>query len=262
MLTTMAFARLCRTTKKTLIHYERIGLLKPYKREGIFRLYQPKQVLVFQKIILLKSFGVSLHDIPAYLNTDKKLVTLLNEQEKVMEVEVKKLKNHIQKIQEYYDSLRRFGSIINPSIKIMHPYWMYSLEKKGRYIDIKAHQEEIFSLLADSKYQHPGLTVFKDTEFSPNDARMETAIFMGDKKPANISKLNLIQVPEHRVVSYTHIGSYSYLSYIWQILSKYLQNSNLQQHLSLNPREIYWRGSLAEIDEDNFVTELQIPLKK
>ena len=260
MLTTKAFAELCNTTKKTLIHYDRIDLLKPHTRQGVFRLYEPKQVLVFQKIVLLKSFGVHLHDIPKYLKRDNLLLSLLENQKENMEVQKEILHKRIQKAKEFISSLNKYHVLVNPVIKSVKPYWIYGLEKKGRYVDIQEHQKEVFQILGDKQYEHAGLTIFNDNVFSPEKAHMFTGIYMGKEKPASISKLELIHVVEHKVLTYTHVGSYSYMSYIWQILSKYFVENKLIHHPHLKSREIYWRGSLAEGKEDNYVTELQIPL--
>ena len=53
LLTTKEFAVLCKTTKRTIIHYDQIGLLKPYMREETRRLYTTQQVIVFEKIALV-----------------------------------------------------------------------------------------------------------------------------------------------------------------------------------------------------------------
>ncbi|MFC1790661.1 MerR family transcriptional regulator [Patescibacteria group bacterium] len=67
MLKTKAFAQLCDTSKRTIIYYDQIGLLKPIRRRGIYRLYHHRQVLKYQKIYLLKSFGLTLKEIKTYL---------------------------------------------------------------------------------------------------------------------------------------------------------------------------------------------------
>lgn len=64
MLSTGEFAKLCKTTKETLFHYDRIGLFKPRSidRNG-FRLYGIDQFFEFNVVTLLKETGSSLSTI-------------------------------------------------------------------------------------------------------------------------------------------------------------------------------------------------------
>jgi len=262
MLTTQEFANLCNTTKKTIIHYDKIGLLKPKRRRGIARIYEPKQVLVFQKIILLKSFGLRLEEIKKYLPQNRILVDLFKEKRKGLEKQKKFLENRIKKAAEFIESLTKGKLLIAPKIKQVKPYAFYGLEKTGRYIDIKDHQKEIFTRIGDSKYQGIGLTVFYNNQYSPQESQMMTGVLTDNKKPKKIKGVKLINVPQHKVVYYLHIGPYSYMSYIWQFLNKFIVENKLKQHPDLVCREFYLIGQLhLPNDPNNWVTELQIPIK-
>lgn len=66
------FARLCRTTKDTLRHYEDIGLLSPaFIAENGYKNYLPDQVMDFMLISSLRDAGCSLADIKRFLEGDK-----------------------------------------------------------------------------------------------------------------------------------------------------------------------------------------------
>ncbi len=67
-LSTGAFARLCGTTKETLFHYDRLGLLKPDSvgKNG-YRQYSCGQFFVFDLIRVLRQTGCSLEEIKGYL---------------------------------------------------------------------------------------------------------------------------------------------------------------------------------------------------
>ncbi len=61
------FARLCRTTKETLLHYDRQGVLKPrYVKENGYRCYGMEQYFDFDLISLLKETGCTLKEIRQY----------------------------------------------------------------------------------------------------------------------------------------------------------------------------------------------------
>ncbi|MCL4374828.1 MerR family transcriptional regulator [Patescibacteria group bacterium] len=260
MLKTKAFAEICDTSKRTIIHYDRIGLLKPHRRRGIFRLYEPRQALTFQKVALLKSFGMSLREIKGYLRRNDLLLSLFEKKERQLTAEKNRLSLQIKKAQEFIASLKTDRLLISPKVKPVNPYWLYTLEKQGRYVDIASHQREIFQRVGDPAYHFPGITIFHNQKYSPHDSRMTTGVYLGDSEPPPIAGVRIVHVPTHQVLSYMHIGSYSYLSYIWQFMDQYIINYHLRRHSQLDCREIYWHGELTKADENDLVTELQIPI--
>lgn len=58
------FAKLCRTTKETLRHYERVGILRPVLQEDNgYKKYSFVQIADFSLITALRSTGLSLSEI-------------------------------------------------------------------------------------------------------------------------------------------------------------------------------------------------------
>ncbi len=94
MLTTGAFARLCKTTKETIFHYDRENLLKP-RRIGSngYRYYSLDQLWDFESIATLKDIGISLQDIRYYLQDTKpeRLLSFLQEKDRDLDREIARL---------------------------------------------------------------------------------------------------------------------------------------------------------------------------
>ena len=96
------FARLCGTNKRTLIHYDEIGLFKPaYTDERGYRYYSENQFDVFFTITCLRELGMPLKEIGAFLShrTPESLKELLLEQQKEIlreEARIKKIKQVIE----------------------------------------------------------------------------------------------------------------------------------------------------------------------
>lgn len=63
------FARFCHTTKETLFHYERLGLLRP-RQTGAngYRYYDARQFLRFDMISMFREAGTPLRDISRLLD--------------------------------------------------------------------------------------------------------------------------------------------------------------------------------------------------
>lgn len=88
------FASLCGTTKDTLRHYEKIGLLKPEKTgENGYKYYSARQFLIFDIISALKSIGTSLPDIKSYIASQSTagFLSLLKERRAALEFERQRL---------------------------------------------------------------------------------------------------------------------------------------------------------------------------
>ena len=81
------FAKLCNTNKRTLIHYDEIGLFSPaYTDEKGYRYYSENQCDTFFTITCLKEIGMPLKEIKQYIdhkNPEDLQALLLQQQQKV-----------------------------------------------------------------------------------------------------------------------------------------------------------------------------------
>lgn len=94
-LTTGEFARLAGVTKHTLFHYDNIGLFQPeLTDENGYRYYTFDQLEVFDIIYTLKDLGMPLGQIKDYMSnrTPHSLLTLLAEEERILQERIQRLK--------------------------------------------------------------------------------------------------------------------------------------------------------------------------
>lgn len=93
-LRTGEFAALCGVTKHTLFHYDDIGLLQPVLVDAKgYRYYSVHQAMTFDIIRILRSMGMALEDIKAYLqNRDvHAFLSVLTETDRQIEKEIARL---------------------------------------------------------------------------------------------------------------------------------------------------------------------------
>ena len=89
------FARLCKVNKKTLFHYDDIGLFKPEKiLDNGYRYYSEYQLEVFDFILTLRDIGMPLKEMKKLMDT-RNIASILD----VFEFETNKIENQIQKLQ-------------------------------------------------------------------------------------------------------------------------------------------------------------------
>ena len=99
------FAKLCNTNKRTLFHYDEIGLFSPaFTDENGYRYYSENQCDVFFTITCLKEIGMPLKEIKKYI--DKRspglLDRLLLEQQKKIDSEI----THLNRIRQVIETKR------------------------------------------------------------------------------------------------------------------------------------------------------------
>lgn len=94
-LTTGQFAKLCATTKRTLFHYDEIGLFSPaLTDEKGYRFYTEQQCDVFSVITALKEMDMPLSEIKGYLDAREPVLfeSLLSRQKQKLDEEMEHLK--------------------------------------------------------------------------------------------------------------------------------------------------------------------------
>lgn len=100
------FAKLCNTNKRTLFHYDKIGLFSPaYTDERGYRYYSEIQCDTFFTITCLKELGMPLSEIKQYIDhrTPASLKELLLEQHEKVLSEIAHLNNIRQIIETKLD---------------------------------------------------------------------------------------------------------------------------------------------------------------
>ncbi len=108
---TAEFARLCNTSKDTLIHYDEIGLFKPqYVGENKYRYYSFKQIDEYHTIAALRDVGFSLQHIKEKLHDSsmEMYCKLIEEQQSVVSEKITALERtaffistHLAQVKEY-----------------------------------------------------------------------------------------------------------------------------------------------------------------
>lgn len=149
------FARLCRTTKDTLRHYEDIGLLTPaFTAENGYKNYLPDQVMDFMLISSLRDAGCSLADVKRFLEGDKgklrevmaERVGALDRQIAVLERKRDLLASSVERIDELETWRDEAGRLVSGS-------WRIRKRPEAHYIETRlpldSGIEAAFGAIAD-----------------------------------------------------------------------------------------------------------------
>lgn len=259
-------------SKQTLIHYDHIGLLKPtISASNGYRYYEYEDLDKLDLILSLKDTGLSLSEIKDFMKnpSSKESIHLLTEQNKTLDELITKLQqtknridykikelNHIATLEDYHD------------IRL--------IEKEERYIvemPIKKNTDFIigisnaFKILRhhisnNSQYHHYRHAV----ESVKTDYHALCRHSFGDLKSAFIF-IDRYHALEHEVIvpagmfmCIRHHGLYSTTYTAYEKLMVYLENHGLE--ITNDAMEIPLITAWSTHKEENFITEIQVPVKK
>jgi len=274
MYTIGMFSKINRITVKTLRHYDEIGLLKPsYVDETTgYRYYSTDQLPRLHKIITLKQMGFSLAEIIAVLDSSNYAQTL----KEIMAVKEKEIISSIEamnsKLVQIQNSLKEmemkgdgFNMSYNVIIKELPEVIVASkriiIPGYNAFFDIipgmGREMEEI-----GCKYAVPGycFTIYHDGEYREKDIDVEicqaVTELKNDTETLNFKKLKA--VPTAACV--LHKGPYSKLGETYAHIFKWISDNGYK--IVDHPRESYIDGIWINKGEDDWLTEIQVPVAK
>lgn len=267
LLTAGQFAKLARTTKRTVLWYDQKGILKPqHVDDSGYRFYTPRQILDFQSVLLMRKLGFSIADITALLSSDRSMQRLFEAQRGALERQIGLLQRMLDDTNRYYQNLHATGTLVQPKLKRVPSFDMYYLAKQGSYVQIKDYSLELRSAFKVLPKNTVWLTAFMVSSYLPAKADMKIGVVCQPGmrlKPG--TPVQRETVPAYHALTYVHMGSTTLLSLLWQELGKYRQ----KEHLSLDPNlpfadvEFYSPDTSKYPDpEDSLRTELHMPVLK
>lgn len=119
--TTSQFAKLHNINKRTLHYYDDIGLFSPNIRgDNGYRYYDVSQSVDFEYIRMLKELNMSIEEIASYRQNPsaEKFLEIVNIKEKEVEMQIKKLNNIKNFLQDTQKKINFCQSLDNQCIRI------------------------------------------------------------------------------------------------------------------------------------------------
>lgn len=266
LITAGEFARLARTTKRTVLWYDQKEIIRPKLVDSYnnYRYYQPDQIIDYQVILLLKKLNFSLSEIKKYLKKNKSLKDLFKEKRQLLEQEILTLKLALDSTENYYKNLSKTGTLVNPTIKQIKSFSIYCLDREGPYSKIGDYIEELRQCFYKFPQTATLLTIFETRGYQPKKAKMKIGVIINRKlelkKKANINK---IIIPGFKALSFIHQGSSKLLSLLWMEVSKYAASNNHKKNTTFpfDDLEIYlYVGMERSPDNNGYFAEIIYPI--
>ena len=260
-------ARIFNTTTETLRHYDKMNLLKPEKDTvNNYRYYDIGSMFKLSRILFLKTLGISLSEISDYMNNKKadRLMAMLKNKNEDLEHEIQKLSNLKHKIDaklELFEQAKtKLGKITIETIEERQGIFLKTVDVKDSY-EIKEIFKRNENYLKISSWLVEGQVY---TSLPKSD--MEKGIFNQFRYFIEINPSDG-QFNEHPVIlpksdyaCMTVIGPYTDLIKHYKTLVEWIH----EQGYVIAGDSI--ENNIVDSDysdsADEFITELQIPIKK
>lgn len=259
-------------SKQTLIHYDRIGLLKPSAiADNGYRYYTFEDIDKLDVIVSLKDTGLSLEAIQTYLEKPsiKDSIVLLKEQTTILDERIKHLERTKTKITNKVDELTLLDAFKwYDGIKVSEKEERYVLKEEidmssGNEFEVAFAIKNLNTLIiSDPTYAHyshsiEGVTIDKEALIHHNYVKLNsTFIFIdelsGHEKEDIINSGTYISILHHGVYEDTYKSYAPIMAYI----------EEHQYEIIGDSIEIPLITAWAAKSEEEYVTEIQIPARK
>lgn len=255
-------AKLACTTKRTILFYDEKGVLKPSKVNSKgYRFYLERQVLDYQKILLLTTLGVRLDEIRFHLMKKGDFTQLFNDKKPQIRKEIEKLKFNLNSLEKFSNNISANGTMVKPEIRTLKPFDIYYIEKIGPYAKIADYCQELAGMFEKKGKDFVTLSIFENPTYQPKKSKIKIGALIKKGMEVNEGYKGIVKqmtFSPGKVITHTHNGSGSLLSLFWKELEKYCRLNKIKVRKNVPDFEIYRKVSE---DPSKQFFEIYLPIK-
>lgn len=262
MLSIGEFSKICAVSTKALRHYDGIGLIKPIhvNEENGYRYYDIAQLDDMLLIGRLKRYGFSLQEIDKILKAHDRqyLSACLAAQRILLSRQMQQQQEALSELDDYLQSMERMDSVMKineielvttTDTPIVSVRQHMSSDDYGKYFGM-LHER----LAKDGIAPVVHLSIYHDSEYSPDNTDIEVGIAIADSTKADrVLKGGL-------AAHLTHKGSYATLNESYVSLMQWAEKNGYA--VSAPPYEKYITGPECGKPASEWVTEVYFPVEK
>lgn len=261
------FSKMSKVTIKALRYYEKEGLLIPKYVDTFngYRYYENSQLLDLGRIISLKQVGLSIEDIKKVIIKKDSLDNILKNKKLELENAINTYNNQLSKLNYLLEEKNMKNEIFE---KVIPSYYVYYKEgvlkdysEASEFIQISGM--ECLELNPNIKCVEPDYCFvnYLDGEYKEKNIKIRYAqAVIKDKKPFKENdNIKFMELPETKCICIYHKGSYDSLGSSYGKIMKYIEDNKLE--ILDYPRECYIDGIWNKEDINDWLTEIQVPIK-
>jgi DNA-binding transcriptional MerR regulator len=261
------FSKIGKVTVKTLRYYDEVGLLKPDRVDENtgYRVYSTKQLLELHNIQSLRQVGLPISETLLVLSGFDRQFVLEQHRREVM-AEMDDLKRKLSRINYLLSGLEVENMNYQATIKEIPPCTVYSkvmtVPNYETYFEVIPEiGRKVMERYPEMKCATPEycFIAYLDDEYKEEDIHVEFCEAVTEAKE-NFEDIVFKEIPAVTVVSVMHKGSYGDLRNAYAYAFDWVEKNGYR--IADNPRENYIDGIWNKQSEEDWLTELQIPILK
>ena len=259
------FSQMNKVTIKALRHYDEIGLLKPEHIDEFtgYRYYSSAQLPILHEIIALRQIGFSLEEIKDVQKGKSVKELLVKKKSEIL----KKISEETMKLSqvEYYLENRDENCKYDVVLKELPEVIVASMRTTiSSYDDLfkiippmGAEMERVGCICAIPEYC---FNIYHDGEYRERDIDVEVCEAVvemkEDSEMIKFKKINRVE----KAACVLHKGSYSNFPKAYSAVIKWIEENDYE--IIDYPRESYIDGIWNKDSEEEWLTEIQFPIRK
>lgn len=262
------FARLNKVTVKALRHYESVGLLQPGRIDAStgYRYYMASQMPRLNRIMALKDLGFSLEEISVLLYAEmdpEHLRTFLEVKHSEISSRVRDEQARLVRIENYM-RMKEEGHAMRYDcvVKKIEPVRVAAIRD---HIPSHSEQGHLWQTLGEHIDKHgvkivpPCMVIYHE---GSSDAYVDAEVIepiVGDLPETEQIRVKTLEgVAEMACV--VHKGPYQTLHNAYSSLLNWLEENRYE--MAGPQRELYLAGEWSTTDPNEYITEIQCPIRK
>lgn len=261
------FSKMSKVTVKALRYYEKEGLLIPKYIDDFngYRYYESSQLISVSKIIMLKQLGLSIEEIKRIIVNNEPIDIILKSKKEELENTISLYKNQLSKLNYLLEEKDMKEEIFEKIIPEYYVYYKEGVLKDYSEITgfIQESAQECLGLNPNIKCVVPDYCYvsYLDGEYKEKNFKMRyaQAVIKEDKPFKESENIKFMNVPETKCICIYHKGAYEKLGTSYAKIMKYIEDNKLE--IEDFPRECYIDGIWNKKNVEDWLTEIQVPIK-
>lgn len=262
------FSKMSKTTIRTLRYYDEIGLLKPEQTDKLtsYRFYTTEQLVKLHRIQAMRQIGLSIDEIKLILSGHN-AESILQSRKAELIAEIADSKDQLSRI-EFILSGKEEENFMNYQaiIKDLPECIVYSkrmtVPSYDAYFELlPALGKKIAEKYPDIKCTVPEycFIIYLDGEYKEKDINVEFCEAIDKLKP-DFDGIMFKKMKSVTAVSIIHKGAYAGLPQAYAYAFNWIEDNGYT--IADAPRESYIDGIWNKDNEEDWLTELQVPIVK
>lgn len=262
------FSQITKTTIKALRYYDEVGLLVPahVDQENGYRYYTTGQLVELHKIISLRQMGFSIDEVLAII-ASRNVEEIVAQRKAEIVGQIKESADQLSRINHYILEQKE-GHTMNYQAVIKQIPECIVYSKRMIAPDYNAYFQIIPAIGEEVKQANPKLKcavpeycfiIYHDGEYKEKDIDIEYCEAVTEAG-IETGGITFKTMPGITAVSVMHKGPYQNLSQAYAYTFKWVEDNGYS--IAGNPRESYIDGIWNKENEEEWLTELQVPVFK